>query len=550
MPVQRASVAPVTRPDEPRSAADGFDATLASIVSAAAGRPELAADGGSSQSSTGEAGTAGASTAGGASPQLPVMMGAPGVVVAAAGVGPARSSSVSVDPAAPSPTGSIPAGSSSAGMSLTEAPDAPFPQTATAMTTPATAGPGHANPGIAAPAVSSEVSITVAQQPVGTPAQAPSAGTTAPSPGVQSPAAPTAGAHPPAAQTPAAQPAAPQSAATRPDGLGQLQPGAGTTTVASAPTTTGADPVTVPGSAAAPTPAAAGSLPHVAVDDGAPGSGSPTVATPGVTADQSLDSHDPQGEFRGDSRGSQYSPASTGTVHRAGTPLTPASAPFDTPAVTPTGAAAATIPSLGGQDGSMSGATQPAPAAAATATVMDGVPVATAPAAPQAAPTLSATSVSTPAPPPVPVPPPHHQVITAMSPLLRRADGSYTVAINLEPEQLGKVTVQLHLQAGQVAVSLQAADASARELLRDNLNALREQLEQQGVKAGQLDVGDGSSSAGHSQSSQGEAHAADNRIRGSRIAAAGPDETGSPDSSLRESTTGRTDDTGALDLQM
>lgn len=193
-------------------------------------------------------------------------------------------------------------------------------------------------------------------------------------------------------------------------------------------------------------------------------------------------------------------------------PIAPA-APRDVPAALPTVTAAAPAP-----------APTPTPVATATPTQQSNLPGS--------------------------VPPPHQQVATAVSPMLRRADGSYSVNINLEPEHLGRVSLQVHIRGGEVAVTMQAADASARELLRDNLGQLRQQLEQQGVKAGQLDVRDDSAFARQFQSPQGDGRSADSRVNGHRATGAGSDEPTSPDSSLQESTVGQPDDTGALDLHL
>ncbi len=146
--------------------------------------------------------------------------------------------------------------------------------------------------------------------------------------------------------------------------------------------------------------------------------------------------------------------------------------------------------------------------------------------------------------------PPHEQVMTAVSPLLRRADGSYSIAINLEPEHLGRVTLQIQVRAGEVAVTMQAADASAREMLRDNLSSLRQQLEHQGMKAGQLDVHDGFSFARQFQSSQGGGGFADGRMGAHHPAGTGSDEQSSSEHDLRESNVVMSAGSNALDLQM
>lgn len=147
--------------------------------------------------------------------------------------------------------------------------------------------------------------------------------------------------------------------------------------------------------------------------------------------------------------------------------------------------------------------------------------------------------------------PPHEQVMTAVSPLLRRADGSYSIAINLEPEHLGRVTLQIQVRAGEVAVTMQAADASAREMLRDNLSSLRQQLEHQGMKAGQLDVHDGFSFARQFQSSQGGGGLADGRLGAQQHpAGTGSDEQSSSEHDPRDSNVVMSTGSKALDLQM
>lgn len=86
---------------------------------------------------------------------------------------------------------------------------------------------------------------------------------------------------------------------------------------------------------------------------------------------------------------------------------------------------------------------------------------------------------------------PHTQVAAAMAPLLQRADGTHSVRIDLTPEHLGAVQVHLELRGGEVVVSLQAADTAARDLLHDNLDHLRQQLEASGLRAN-VDLGSGS----------------------------------------------------------
>ena len=115
--------------------------------------------------------------------------------------------------------------------------------------------------------------------------------------------------------------------------------------------------------------------------------------------------------------------------------------------------------------------------------------------APTAATTGAATATPVapaPAPHPVVPPPPQAQVLSAMSPLLTGPDGTHRVTVHLEPENLGKVRVQLSLSGGEVAVHLIAADAATRETLRQGLPELRAQLELSGLRTAGMDVQSGS----------------------------------------------------------
>jgi hypothetical protein len=82
-----------------------------------------------------------------------------------------------------------------------------------------------------------------------------------------------------------------------------------------------------------------------------------------------------------------------------------------------------------------------------------------------------------------------------MSPLLRDADGGHTVQLQLAPQELGTVRITIDVRHGEVAMHLHASDASARDLLREHLPDLRDQLEEQGLRAGNLDVGQDDSGA-------------------------------------------------------
>jgi flagellar hook-length control protein FliK len=80
---------------------------------------------------------------------------------------------------------------------------------------------------------------------------------------------------------------------------------------------------------------------------------------------------------------------------------------------------------------------------------------------------------------------------TVLGPAVHQADGSYQVSIHLQPEDLGVVHVELHMEAGTVNVSLHADGDATRDLLRQNLDQLRQQLTSTGLTTGRFDVSGG-----------------------------------------------------------
>jgi len=83
------------------------------------------------------------------------------------------------------------------------------------------------------------------------------------------------------------------------------------------------------------------------------------------------------------------------------------------------------------------------------------------------------------------------QISAALLPAARQADGSYQVNIRLQPEELGVVHVELHLEAGTVNVSLHAEGDATGDMLRQNLGHLRQQMAQSGLTTGNFDVSSG-----------------------------------------------------------
>jgi flagellar hook-length control protein FliK len=86
------------------------------------------------------------------------------------------------------------------------------------------------------------------------------------------------------------------------------------------------------------------------------------------------------------------------------------------------------------------------------------------------------------------------QLATVLAPAARQPDGSYQVVIRLQPEELGVVHVELRLEGSTVNVSLHADGDATRDMLRQNLGQLRQQLASGGLTTGHFDVGSGPAS--------------------------------------------------------
>jgi flagellar hook-length control protein FliK len=91
---------------------------------------------------------------------------------------------------------------------------------------------------------------------------------------------------------------------------------------------------------------------------------------------------------------------------------------------------------------------------------------------------------------PAPPPPAADQLAQVMRPLQRNADGSYQIKIELRPPELGRVEMRVELRDGVMHASIHAEHAHTEELVRNALDDLRSQLQNDGVNAGRLTVGD------------------------------------------------------------
>lgn len=81
------------------------------------------------------------------------------------------------------------------------------------------------------------------------------------------------------------------------------------------------------------------------------------------------------------------------------------------------------------------------------------------------------------------------QLVEVVAPLRRGPDGTHQVAIQLRPDELGEVVVDVRVRGNEVALSLRADLAGTADLLRESLGELRAELEAAGFRAGDLDVG-------------------------------------------------------------
>jgi flagellar hook-length control protein FliK len=127
----------------------------------------------------------------------------------------------------------------------------------------------------------------------------------------------------------------------------------------------------------------------------------------------------------------------------------------------------------------------PAPAVTASTSAVDAAaaaPVATGAATGVATAAPASTGSSVPTPPAPATLPPYVQVVAAALPLRTQGDGSHRITMQLAPPELGRVEVEVHVQAGEVRVHLRADEAAAGALLHESIAELRRSLETQGLR--------------------------------------------------------------------
>ncbi|MHB8073739.1 flagellar hook-length control protein FliK [Desulfosporosinus fructosivorans] len=76
--------------------------------------------------------------------------------------------------------------------------------------------------------------------------------------------------------------------------------------------------------------------------------------------------------------------------------------------------------------------------------------------------------------------------------------------IQLHPADLGKIQISLRWESGQVHMQVQASEAATGQLLQNQLSDLRQNLMNQGVNCGSLQMGQGGERQQHSQSDESQ----------------------------------------------
>jgi hypothetical protein len=105
---------------------------------------------------------------------------------------------------------------------------------------------------------------------------------------------------------------------------------------------------------------------------------------------------------------------------------------------------------------------------------------------------VDAPAPTTVAPPAVP-----EQIVSAVVPLHGRGDGRHEVTLELRPDDLGTIRVEVVVEQQTVHLTLHAAEPATARLLSAALAELRTALADAGLRAGDLAVGpDGGSTAG------------------------------------------------------
>lgn len=81
------------------------------------------------------------------------------------------------------------------------------------------------------------------------------------------------------------------------------------------------------------------------------------------------------------------------------------------------------------------------------------------------------------------------QLVEVVGPLRQAPDGTHRVSVQLRPDELGEVLVDVRVRGSEIHLSIRADLAGTAELLRDAVGELRAELESAGFSSGDLDIG-------------------------------------------------------------
>ena len=102
-------------------------------------------------------------------------------------------------------------------------------------------------------------------------------------------------------------------------------------------------------------------------------------------------------------------------------------------------------------------------------------------------------------------PPPAEQLVSVLNPLRTTPNGSYTLHLELKPPELGRVELRVEMRDGVLHASIHAEHEGAGQAVRDALGDLRDRLNAQGVRTGDLTVSDGGVGPGSRDGDDGHA---------------------------------------------
>ena len=140
------------------------------------------------------------------------------------------------------------------------------------------------------------------------------------------------------------------------------------------------------------------------------------------------------------------------------------------------------------------------------------------------------------------IPTPPQQIAEALRDVRRLADGSHRLSLQLYPEELGVVQLEVAVRDGQLHLRAATELESTRRLLTASLPELRGQLTEAGVTAGSLEVG--------AETAGGDRSARDGSPDATRRAAQGPSLASTSTSAAAAPTASTPTAPGRLDVRI